>query len=420
MVSCAVLVFGYGVAVGQFRLFPHSILEAGWTALHQVAEEREMLTGTRPTEFLEPARYEGSGVTRNVPGRATDRLTLLSGFFEGGNQLRLIRLDGTVVQKWPVGYHELFKSSDHVQPPSEVPKTDWNAAVHGSLALPDGSIVFNFTYKGLVKLDRCGVPQWTLPQMTHHGVGLSADGSMWVPSARYVSERSPYPNLYPPYLEDTIIKVDQAGKVLTEISVVDLLFKNNLQGLLHWKRGTGDITHVNDVEELPAELAAKFPMFAAGDLMISARMPHLVLVFDPSTLKVKWFQAGPWIGQHDPDFMDNGRILVFNNNDDGKGGTRYGGSNILEIDPATHAVSVRYGRTPAERMFTHERGKHQPLPLGHVLVTEANAGRAFEIDDQGQIVWEFVNRYDERDAALITEATRYPASYFTVTDWSCR
>ncbi len=111
---------------------------------------------------------------------------------------------------------------------------------------------------------------------------------------------------------------------------------------------------------------------------------------------------------------------MFNNNDDEKGGTAYRGSNIMEIDPATHVVTYRYGILPEQRMFTHERGKHQQLNGGHILIIEANAGRAFEVDAAGRIVWEFVNRYDEEDAALISEATQHPGDYFQVADWSCR
>jgi hypothetical protein len=418
--SLALLVFGYGFAVGQYELFPFSVIQFGWSSLRQVFSERGTLLGTRPAEFLEPARYRGDGVTVLRSGEAVPGLTMLAGFFDGGNQIRMVRLDGSVVHKWPVAYFDEFSSTDHIQPADQAPKTNWNAAVHGSLALPDGSIVFNFTYKGTVKLDRCGKTQWTIARMTHHSVNRSADGTFWIPSSRYIASTTTFPNLRPPFVEDTILKVSERGEILTEISIEETLFKNNLQGMLLWKRGTGDITHVNDVEELTPELAPHFPMFAAGDLLVSMRMQHMIFVMDPKTLAVKWTQIGPWIGQHDPDFLDSGRILVFNNNDDGKGGSAYGGSNIMEVDPATHQVTYRYGTLPDQRMFTHERGKHQELSGGHILITEANPGRAFEVDAAGKTVWEFVNRYDDKDAALITEATRYPEDYFKVSDWGCR
>ncbi|MFM2356771.1 MAG: hypothetical protein RLZZ528_2507, partial [Pseudomonadota bacterium] len=65
------------------------------------------------------------------------------------------------------------------------------------------------------------------------------------------------------------------------------------------------------------------------------------------------------------------------------------------------------------------RGKIDPLPQGGYMVAEFEGGRAFQIDTSGQIVWEYINRYDERLIYEVTEALPHPASYFTVTDWSC-
>jgi hypothetical protein len=62
-------------------------------------------------------------------------------------------------------------------------------------------------------------------------------------------------------------------------------------------------------------------------------------------------------------------------------------------------------------------GEHQYLENGHVLVTEAEGGRVFEIDGQGGIVWEYVSRFDDERVFLIGGATRYPDGYFPVSDW---
>src|SRR4030095_10496964 len=103
---------------------------------------------------------------------------------------------------------------------------------------------------------------------------------------------SRYPALIPPYKEDTILKVSPDGKVLTEISVLDLLFGNHLEALLFANGPEGtelammDPTHLNDVEELSPEMARQFPQFAAGDLLISLRNLNLIMVVDPATKKV--------------------------------------------------------------------------------------------------------------------------------------
>jgi hypothetical protein len=54
------------------------------------------------------------------------------------------------------------------------------------------------------------------------------------------------------------------------------------------------------------------------------------------------------------------------------------------------------------------------------LITEFEGGRVFETNRHSEIIWEYVNRYDEETVAEITEARVYPESYFDVSDWSCR
>jgi hypothetical protein len=163
-------------------------------------------------------------------------------------------------------------------------------------------------------------------------------------------------------------------------------------------------------------------MFEAGDLLISMRFQSLIMVFDPNTLKVKWYQEGPWIGQHDPDFMPSGRISLFSNNDDGtETGARLGGSSIIEVNPVDRQIRRVYGGRVGEPMFSLDRGKHQRLGEDGrgALITESRSGRVFEIDANHSVVWEFINRYDEESVTVMTGATRYPEEYFTVADWSC-
>lgn len=427
LTSIMMAVFLYGTAVGRYNIFPFSMIQFAWGSVNQVFQERDTILGLRPTLLLEEARHGGDGVTLFKQDAATPGLTLLGGFFDEDLGFRLIRLDGTIVNRWPARFHEIFPDPSHVKPADRIPQTDWNAGVQGSRVFPDGSLVFNFEGLGLVKLDRCGAVQWTLPQMTHHSVDLAEGGGFWVPGTRYVDGPSVHPGIAPPYDEDTILKVSPDGKILQEISVLSLFFENRLEYLL-FANGLENIevpekqnlTHLNDIEELKSDMAAHFPEFAAGDLLVSLRNYNLVMVVDPRTHKVKWYQTGPWLKQHDPDFRPNGTISVFNNRSDGtETGSILGGSNIMEVDPRSGSTRVRYGNKPNQKLFTKFRGKHQWLDKGHLLITEAHAGRVFEIDAQGRTVWEYVDRYDEENVAIIAGAIRYPERYFTVKDWRC-
>jgi hypothetical protein len=120
--------------------------------------------------------------------------------------------------------------------------------------------------------------------------------------------------------------------------------------------------------------------------------------------------------------LPDGSIRVFNNNyDETEDGSVLGGSNMMRIDPMTRALRVTYGGVPGQQMYTDIRGKYQYLGVEdeHLLVTEFSAGRVFEVNSAGELVWEYVNRYSEDEVAEVSQATRYREEYFTVDDWTC-
>lgn len=424
IVSCATILFTYGVAVGRYQLFPFKVLNFGVASLIELRQEADILLGRRPSWHLMTARYDGDGVTFLQEHRMAPGLTLVAGMFAGENQLRLIKPDGAPVRVWPARYSELFTASEHPESMYR-PQTDWNAQIHGALALPDGSVVFNFDYAGTVKLDRCGKVVWTLLEKTHHSVERSEDGGFWIPGRRSSNVVAGFPPSDSLYQEDLILKVSDAGEVLEAVPIADIFLDSDLLHLLLLKGPgpvfrSGEVVHLNDIEEMPDSIADRFPEFEATDLLLSFRDEHLVMVVDSQDWVVRWYQMGPWIQQHDPDFQPDGRITVFNNkNDNTIGGTLLGGSEVVAFDTRSGETRVLYGGVPEQEMHSGLLGKHQMLPNGNILITQAQSGRLLEVTDMGEIVWEFVNRYDEERAAVMTSATRYAPSYFEVEDWMC-
>lgn len=424
IVSCAVLLFAYGVAVGRYRIFPFEILNYGVASLLQVRQEARMLLGIRPDGHLGTAHHEGDGVTIALRDRMAPGLTLVAGMIEEENQIRLIEADGRPVRVWTTRYSELFPGAEHL-PAARRPGTDWNAQLHGALALPDGSVVFNFDYAGTVKLDRCGEVEWVLPHSTHHSIERSQGGGFWIPGRSYPDVVAGFPPSDEGYEEDLILKVSDAGEVLEEVHVAELFVENGLLPLLLLKGPgsvfrSGELVHLNDIEELPDSIAERFPGFEATDLLLSFRNLHMLMVVDPRSWTVRWHRIGPWIQQHDPDFQPDGTITIFDNrNDNTPRGAHLGGSAVVEIDPGTGTTRVRYGGRPEQDMHTGIFGKHQVLPNGNILITQSLSGRLLEVTATGEIVWELINRHDEATVAFLTQATRYPPSYFEVEDWTC-
>jgi Arylsulfotransferase (ASST) len=348
-----------------------------------------------------------------------ERLTLLSGISqEGVVGLRLIDLHGTVRHRWRAAFSEIWPSPEHVRGRA-LPLNDWDTEIHGAVLLPGGDVVFNFDRYGLQRLNACGEVVWKLPYMTHHSVFVSDDGNLWVPGVRYHAGPAPsLPGIVPPFEEDTILEISADGTILREISLFGLFYANQLEALLFANglqtidgASHNDLLHLNDIDVLSASNADAFPLFEAGDIMVSLRNLNLVMVIDPVSEAVRWSQTGPWIRQHDPDFLPDGRIMVFDNRRDGRDGDIFGGSRILAIDPATREVQTVYEGSDDEPFFTDVQGKQQPLSNGNVVIVEAEKGRVFELAPEGRIVWSYISPFDEDHVTKVSDAIRYPEDH---------
>ena len=58
------------------------------------------------------------------------------------------------------------------------------------------------------------------------------------------------------------------------------------------------------------------------------------------------------------------------------------------------------------------RGKHELLSNGHLVLSSPQQGRVFELNQDGEVVFEFVNRYDEQKSMLVSELLTLPIDYF--------
>ena len=430
VLSAAVLAFLGGIAVAYYQLYPFRVLRPALHGIRALFEGRD--------HFLHPIQYPGEGVTVHDAARTAPGVTLLDGFrpeHPEGPSLWIVDASGKVLHEWVVSATKIWPKNtyhDLGSPPT------WDTLVHGSYLFPNGDVLFNFESIGLQRLDACGKVLWKLPYRTHHSVERDSDGNFWV--SGIAAQRSPeeqkraYPALSPPFAEETAVQVSPDGKLLREIDLLKVLFASGHGELATFGYGKMveqreregrdvllEITHLNDVQPLTVQLAPKFPMFEAGDLLISFRDLNTMFVTSPGG-QLKWIDAHAMQMQHDLDFEPDGQIVAFDNQSDwtfwGKGAPK--GSRIAAIDPVTHAVSVRYPTPGAPRFYSSMTGKHQLLPNGNRLVTQGFAGRAFEIADDGTIVWEYVNApFDATRVSEIHEATRYALDAEQVSSWPC-
>lgn len=419
--------FLYGVAAHWKDLPPVPTMKAIWQDLNRDGLEMSL----DPKRFhLQPSRDQGDGVITNQSN--DNDVVLMVGYFDDENQARLVERDGTVLHRWSLDYFEHFpESANRVCDVATPLRVD----THGAVVTENGELVFNYEYCGMVKLDRCGSVLWTISEMTHHSLTRAEQGGYWA-LGRHEWSPADEPERFPPFSsatantqliqEDTIMRISETGEVLEEVSIPVLMRDSGLLPMLtatgdkfnEFDGGRSELVHANKLTELPADIADAYPLFAAGDLAVSMRELNLVMVLDGETRAVKWHQIGPWIRQHDPEFRPDGRISIFNNNvfrhayiaeqtDIDVPST----TNIIVIDPATNETEVRYGG-PGQEMLSVIRGQHELLSDDGVIITEFDAGRVFEIDASNQIVWEYVNGYDEDFVGEIRNADVFPRSYF--------
>ena len=175
-----------------------------------------------------------------------------------------------------------------------------------------------------------------------------------------------------------------------------------------------EVTHTNAIRLIPPDwaTAAHIPRAKAGDLLISLRNPNALIIVDPIEQQVIWYGEGIWKQQHDPDFLPNGRLLLFDNQ--GLRGHPFGQSRILEIDLFTHEIYWEYKGTSADQIFdSWIRGAQQRLPNGNTLITESQRGRLLEVTPAGEIAWEYYNpdraSYQGKPLrGMMTQAQRIP------------
>lgn len=426
--SILVLAFLYGYAAHARNWFPGPLLQGAWAQAEVVAPSVTSLVS--PPHWMKPRVYDRSGVRVVRPESVQPGLTLLAGWwsdFDGKQGLKLIDSQGRTLHEWRVEPDEMFPDPPDVHTRRE---PGWTG-IHGAHLFPNGDALLTLDYVGTARLDACGEVLWRLPVGTHHSIERAADGTFWITGGTHEPpsagpDADGYAGVDPTFY-DRILHVSEDGEVLDEISILDVLYANGLERYM--AKGSryppddmknDDLTHMNDVEALDASDAASYPLFEAGDLVVSLRNLDLVFVLDPESRRVSW-HANLFIQQHDPDFIGDGWIGVFDNNVDGTDrGTMLGGSRILALQPHTDSVRVLFPTSDSEPFYTERMGKWQRLANGNLLLTEAQPARVVEVTPDGRTAWEWVAEADEDGmVAELSEGTRYDLTPEDVASWPC-
>ncbi|MDB5017638.1 MAG: Arylsulfotransferase, partial [Mucilaginibacter sp.] len=289
--------------------------------------------------------------------------------------VRLIRLsDQKTIHQWKPDFDQIKKFTEKEN--SFWRDTNkYDVRLFHPLLSSDGSIIFNDNLSPLIKINKNSKLVWTVNGSFHHSLEFDAEGNIWAPSvipnSKFLSKVSVG------YMDYAITKISPDGKLLLQKSVAQILMENGYRGLL---LGTGkyeaDLLHLNDIQ--PALTSSRF--WKKGDLLISLRHKSTVFLYRPEVNKIIWLKTGPWLDQHDVDFIDSSRIGVFGNNI-----IRYSDSYSKLVDGYNEEYIYDFKTDKIETPYTEflktanvstiSEGRSDVLSNGDLFIEETNNNR---------------------------------------------
>jgi hypothetical protein len=337
------------------------------------------------------------------PGKTFDGFTLC--LFIPGSKAVLLNMRGDVVHEWSVSFSEVWPEPTHVKGPVD----DSTVGLFGCYLYPNGDLLVVFhgvpnpaNGYGLVKLDKNSRVIWKYAGNFHHDVDVGEDGTVYAIDQKLL-RKTPrgLEDIPVPCMVDYLVMLSPEGVKQKEISLLEALNDSPYAALLSTLHRADrrtllaspaftpadddvrrrDVLHTNCVRVLSEKRAPKFPLFKAGQVLFSMRHTSVLGVLDPQSRAVVWAASGPWEAQHDPQFLDDGRLLIFDNLGSAKG------SRVLEYDPRTQAFPWSYSGENRGPFLSAERGMSQRLPNGNTLIVNSQQMEILEVTRSKEVVW---------------------------------
>jgi hypothetical protein len=232
---------------------------------------------------------------------------------------------------------------------------------------------------------------WKYLAHAHHDLDVGPDGNIYL-LTQEISHKivDRWRHLKPPRIDDFVVVLSPDGQELKKVSMLDALVNSPYARLLNtvaWY-SKDDYTHANAIELVDEAAAVRLSGQPGRQVLVSMRELGAIGLLDLDKEVFTWAARGPWIGQHDPDLLPNGNMLLFDNV--GDFGDR-GDSRVIEFDPKTYEIVWSYAGSVNRPFHSILRSDQERLANGNTLITESDGGRLLEVAPDGEIVWEYVN-----------------------------
>lgn len=412
--------FSYGALAAKLKLWPAPVFAHAIEAYNAHQQQREEIEATmslpQDVHLIKNVAAKARSVTIE-PSKTRGGITLVS---IGTDAAMLIDMSGKPLHTWYLPFSKIWEGkAPHVPNPNPDEMTRFITAQvypNGDLLViyhADNDTPYGY---GMAKMDKDSNLLWSLPKNAHHSLYIAHDSSIYTLTHSFVGDVSGMPRYYKsPMLADAITILSEDGTEKDNIPIIEALLGTPYEQLLYAPLNDNDYkkhdyTHANAVMPLESAIAAKFPMFKPGQILVSLRNINAIAVIDPQTRKAVWAMRGIWKQQHEARFLPNGHIMLFDNL--GYANGKSVRSRLLEIDPATGGIAWSFTGTQEQSFFSSFHGSQQVLPGGNLLTVETGEGnKLMEITPAKEVVWTYtVNPSNFRENPL-NYAYRLPPGF---------
>ena len=312
ILGVAGLCYVFGAAVMFFQLPSSEFLYEAFTGTKAWHERGQPVV----TPFLPPPGDERQGVTVDRPSQTYDGFTLVTTV--QGSRATLLDMHGNVVHKWELPFSQAWPSAPHVQDPLRDDQIHWFRC-H---VFPNGDLLAIYQLEndtpcgyGLVKLNKDSKLLWKYGARVHHDLDVDEQGMIYA-LTQEVKRQAPAGLEYlpVPYVADFLVVLSPDGKELASVSIEEAFRDSPYQLLLSTAIGEqaaskdrtsstsafdsvlgplskGDLFHTNSVKVLSSARAGQFPLFKAGQVLLSLRSLNCLAVLDVRRRSLVWAGA---------------------------------------------------------------------------------------------------------------------------------
>jgi hypothetical protein len=338
--------------------------------------------------IIEPntIKRRGTGFRGYDPARVSPGYTLFAPI-TGGGLVVLIDVEGTVIHTWNMPY-----------PPGLYGYLTDKGTLFYNGKISNETFLGKQPFQGGVALevDWNGHVLWEIRQPDHHHDGrLLRNGNVLLMCAtalpddvvQQVNGGIAVPETEGTIYADYLLEMTTGGEKVWEWRVWEHL-DPAIHPITQPSDSRAEWTHGNAVIEL-----------SDGDILLSMRDISTIVRINRQMAEIDWELGPPPLsGQHAPQPLPNGNLLIFDNGpyrvDQGIVAPSVAPfSRVIEVDPATNAIVWTYQEPAVHSFFSALISNAQRLPNGNTLVNEGLFGRFFEVTPDGDVVWEYVNPY---------------------------